>query len=75
MPKDYIIFTFSFLSDIRYNVRLCALQSDIGRSDIRLSPVSMITDIGLSAHLRSYYVFEIYDTTPPLFRLDRKTIE
>ncbi len=31
-------------SDIWYNV-------DIGRSDIRLSPISMITDIGLSAHL------------------------
>jgi hypothetical protein len=25
--------------------------SDIGRSDIRLSPISLITDIGLSAHL------------------------
>ncbi len=37
----------------RYNVRLCALQSNIGRSDIRLSPISLITDIGLSAHL--YY--------------------
>jgi hypothetical protein len=41
--KDY--------SDIRYNVGLCALQSDIGRSDIRLSPISLITDIGMSAHL------------------------
>jgi hypothetical protein len=41
--KDY--------SDIRYYVGLCALQSDIGRSDIRLSPISLITDIGLSAHL------------------------
>jgi hypothetical protein len=41
--KDY--------SDIRYNVGLCALQSDIGRSDIKLSPISLITDIGLSAHL------------------------
>jgi hypothetical protein len=38
-------------SDIRYNVGLRALQSDIGRSDIRLSPISLITDIGLSAHL------------------------
>ncbi len=26
-------------------------QSDIGSSDIRLSPISLITDIGLSAHL------------------------
>ncbi len=34
-------------SDIRYIV----LQSDIGRSDIRLIPISLITDIGLSAHL------------------------
>jgi hypothetical protein len=39
-------------SDIRYNTGLCALQSDIGRSDIRLSPISLITDIGLSAHLQ-----------------------
>jgi hypothetical protein len=38
-------------SDIRYNVRLCALHSDIGRSDIRLSLISLITIIGLSAHL------------------------
>ncbi len=38
-------------SDIRYNVGLCALQSDIGHSDIRLSSISLITDIGLSAHL------------------------
>jgi hypothetical protein len=38
-------------SDIQFNFRLCALQSDIGRYDIRLSPISLITDIGLSAHL------------------------
>jgi hypothetical protein len=38
-------------SDIRYNVGLCALQSYIGHSNIRLSPISLITDIGLSAHL------------------------
>ncbi len=38
-------------TDIPHNVGLCALQSDIGRSDIRLSPISLITDIGLSAHL------------------------
>ncbi len=38
-------------SDIQYIVGLCALQSDIGRSDIRLSPISLITDIGLSAYL------------------------
>jgi hypothetical protein len=46
-------------SDIQYNVGLCALQSDIGRSDIRLSPISLITDIGLSAHLwiRETYFF------------------
>jgi hypothetical protein len=41
-------------SDIRYNVGLCDLQSDIGRSDIRLSLISLITDIGLSAHLWLY---------------------
>ncbi len=33
------------------NVELSALQSDIGRSDIRLSLISLITDIGLSGHL------------------------
>jgi hypothetical protein len=38
-------------SDIQYNVGLCALQFDIGCSDIRLSPISLITDIGLNAHL------------------------
>ncbi len=41
-------------SDIQYNDGLCALQSDIGRSVIRLSPISLITDIGLSAHLWHY---------------------
>ncbi len=29
-------------SDIRYNVGLHPLQSDIGHSDIRLSPISLI---------------------------------
>jgi hypothetical protein len=43
-------------SDIRYNVGLYALRADIGRSDIRLSPISLITDIGLSAHLWSKVV-------------------
>ncbi len=38
-------------SDIRYNVGLCILQSDIGCSDIRLSPILLITDNGLRAHL------------------------
>ncbi len=38
-------------SDFRYNVGLCSLQSDIGSSDIQLSPISLITEIGLSAHL------------------------
>jgi hypothetical protein len=33
-------------SDIRYNVGLLSLQSDI-----KLSPISLITDIGVSAHL------------------------
>jgi hypothetical protein len=46
-------------SNIRYNVGLCALQSDIGRSDIRLSPISLITDIGLIAHLWRW-PFKIY---------------
>ncbi len=38
-------------SDIRYNVRLLSLQTDIGRSNVKLSPISLITDIGVSAHL------------------------
>jgi hypothetical protein len=38
-------------SDIQYNVGLCSLQSDTGSSDIKLSPISLITDIGVSAHL------------------------
>ncbi len=38
-------------SDIRYNVGLRSVQSDIGSSDIKLSPISLITDIGVSAHL------------------------
>jgi hypothetical protein len=46
-----IVYGTKVYSDIRYNFGLCALQSDIGRSDIRLSPISLIMDIGLSAHL------------------------
>ncbi len=38
-------------SNVWHNVGLCTLQSDILRSDIRLSPISLITDIGLSSHL------------------------
>jgi hypothetical protein len=38
-------------SDIRYNVGLRFIQSDIGSSDKKLSPISLITDIGVSAHL------------------------
>jgi hypothetical protein len=41
--KDY--------SDIRYNYGLCSLRSDIGSSDIKFSPISLVTDIGVSAHL------------------------
>jgi hypothetical protein len=37
--------------DIQYNVWLPSLQSDIRSSDIKLSPISLITDIGVSAHL------------------------
>ncbi len=38
-------------SDIWYTVGLRSLQHDIGSSDIKLSPISLITDIGVSAHL------------------------
>jgi hypothetical protein len=41
-------------SDIRYNVGLRSLQYNIGSSDIKLSPISLITDIGVSAHLCVY---------------------
>ncbi len=41
--KDY--------SDIRYNVGLHSLQSDIVSFDFKLSPISLITDIGVSAYL------------------------
>jgi hypothetical protein len=37
--------------DIRYNIGLRSLQSDIGGYEIRLSSISLITDIGRSAHL------------------------
>jgi hypothetical protein len=40
-----------FQYPIYSNVGLCTLQSDIGRSDIRLSLILLITDTGLSAHL------------------------
>jgi hypothetical protein len=36
-------------SDICYNVGFRSLQSNIGGSDIRLSPISLITEIGLSS--------------------------
>jgi hypothetical protein len=38
-------------SNIRYNVGHRSLQSDIGSSDIKLSLILVITDIGVSAHL------------------------
>jgi hypothetical protein len=46
-----IVYGTNVYSDIRYNIGLSALQSDIGSSDIRLSPISLIMDIRLSAHL------------------------
>jgi hypothetical protein len=38
-------------SDIQNNVGLRSLQSDIGSSDIKLSPILLIMDTGLNAHL------------------------
>jgi hypothetical protein len=38
-------------SDIRNNVGLLSLQTDIGRSDIKLSPILLLTDIGVSVQL------------------------
>jgi hypothetical protein len=51
MMLSEIEYRSNVYSDIRYNVGLCALQSDIGRSNIRLSPISVITNIGLSFQL------------------------
>ncbi len=51
MLMSDIGFRTKVYSDIRYNVGFCAHQSDIGRSDIRLSPISLIMDIGVRAHL------------------------
>jgi hypothetical protein len=39
-------------SNIRHNIGLHCIQSDIGVSSIRLSPISFNSDIGLSAKLR-----------------------
>ncbi len=60
-------------SDIQYNVGLCALQSDIGRSDIRLSTISLITDTGLSAQLWSHYTIFSQTQTGVTVYLNRKT--
>jgi hypothetical protein len=46
-------------SDIRYNVGLRSLQSDIGSSDIKLNPISLITDIAVSAHLCFYELYNL----------------
>ncbi len=54
---------YKFQSDIQHNTGLHPLQSDIQCSDIRLSPISFITGIGLSAHLCKYvtiYCFTWY---------------
>jgi hypothetical protein len=53
--------------DIRHNVGLRPFQPDIGGSDIRLSPISFITDIRPSAHLclyRRLYVNYIVELNP-----------
>ncbi len=46
-------------SDIRYNVKLHSLQSNIGGSDIELSLISLITEIGLTLILTGieYHIF------------------
>jgi hypothetical protein len=48
---SYIGYRIKVYSDIRYNVGLCSLQSDIASSDIKLSPIMLITDIGVRAYL------------------------
>jgi hypothetical protein len=44
-------------SDIWYNVGFHSLQSDIGSSGIKLSPVSLITDIRLSVYLWLSFIY------------------
>ncbi len=65
-PISNIQYRIKFYSNIRYNVGLCSLQSDIGSSNIKLSPISLITDIGVSAHQwkHSSYFF----TLVPVYR-------
>jgi hypothetical protein len=57
--KSDIEYRIKVYSDIRYNGGLRSPQSDTGSSDIQLSPISLITDIGLSAHL-----WNLPDTEP-----------
>jgi ABC-type nickel/cobalt efflux system permease component RcnA len=46
-----IVYRIKVYSNIQYNVGLRSLQSDNGGSDIRLSPILLITDFGLNAQL------------------------
>jgi hypothetical protein len=59
-------------SDIRFNVGLLSLQSDIGSSEMKLSPISLITDIGVSAHLCYYVVLPT--TVQPLSSMSAATL-
>ncbi len=51
MNNGMLDFGWKFIQISEINIGLCSLQSDIGSSEIKLSPISLITDIRLSAHL------------------------
>jgi hypothetical protein len=56
-------------SDIRYNVGLHSLQSDIGSSDIKLSLISLITDIGVPTYGKppAPAIVNLFGNLPPVF--------
>ncbi len=59
--KILCLSVYNEMSDIGYRI----IQSDIGSSNIRLSLISLITDIGLSAYL--YAVVGIKATKTSLY--------
>jgi hypothetical protein len=46
-------------SDIQHNAGLHSFQPDVRSCDIKLSPILLITDIGVSAHLWIYRTIKI----------------
>jgi hypothetical protein len=56
--KMDIGYLYKVQPDIQKNDVLCPLASNIGCSNIMLSPISFITDIGMSAYLCQREMFE-----------------